>query len=149
MLHDAAFLLSSASLRLGYALIIGLGGVAGAGTIWRLRHYREHWRRRRWSISVTFPGQTPRCLEDPTSTSHRAKKLNGVEGFAVTARRRAGLTQCASYRPDVLSPGRNIDNAQMECQNRLSRVTSALPEEVAASGCSGQSGLFHSDDRRA
>ncbi|MES3027938.1 MAG: efflux RND transporter permease subunit [Pseudomonadota bacterium] len=83
------------------------------------------------SLSVTYPGADAATL-DQNVTSVIEKEMNGVPGFLYmesTSRSNgtAGITV-------TFKSGTDINIAQMEVQNRLSRVEPRLPEEVRRQG---------------
>ncbi|KRB52634.1 MAG: efflux RND transporter permease subunit [Pseudomonadota bacterium] len=83
------------------------------------------------SLSVSYPGADAATL-DQNVTSVIEKEMNGVPGFLYmesTSRSNgtAGITV-------TFKSGADINIAQMEVQNRLSRVEPRLPEEVRRQG---------------
>ncbi len=83
------------------------------------------------SLSATYPGADAATL-DQNVTSVIEKEMNGVPGFLYmesTSRSNgtAGITV-------TFKSGTDINIAQMEVQNRLSRVEPRLPEEVRRQG---------------
>ncbi|MFS0735536.1 efflux RND transporter permease subunit [Sphingomonas sp. 1P06PA] len=83
------------------------------------------------SISVAYPGADAATLEQNV-TQVIEQELNGVEGFLYMAStsRSNGTAQITL----TFESGTDIDIAQVEVQNRLSRVEQRLPEEVRRQG---------------
>ncbi|WP_223825431.1 efflux RND transporter permease subunit, partial [Halopseudomonas salina] len=83
------------------------------------------------NISVTYPGADASVLE-ANVTQVIEEELNGVEGYLyMDSTSRSNGTASIEL---VLQPGTDIDIAQMEVQNLLSRVEQRLPEEVRRQG---------------
>jgi multidrug efflux pump len=83
------------------------------------------------NISVTYPGADASVL-DANVTQVIEEELNGVEGYLhMDSTSRSNGTASIEL---VLQPGTDIDIAQMEVQNLLSRVEQRLPEEVRRQG---------------
>lgn len=82
-------------------------------------------------ISVTYPGADASVLETNV-TQVIEQELNGVEGFLYmdSSSRSNGSASIEL----TFESGTDIDVAQMEVQNRLSRVEQRLPEEVRRQG---------------
>ncbi|MCQ2031685.1 multidrug efflux RND transporter permease subunit [Stutzerimonas zhaodongensis] len=82
-------------------------------------------------ISVTYPGADASVLETNV-TQVIEQELNGVEGFLYmdSSSRSNGSASIEL----TFESGTDIDIAQMEVQNRLSRVEQRLPEEVRRQG---------------
>jgi len=82
-------------------------------------------------ISVVYPGADAKTLEQNV-TQVIEQELNGVEGYLYmsSASRSNGTAQITL----TFEAGTNIDTAQVNVQNRLSRVESRLPEEVRRQG---------------
>jgi multidrug efflux pump len=82
-------------------------------------------------ISVTYPGADASVLETNV-TQVIEQELNGVEGFLYmdSSSRSNGSASIQL----TFAAGTDIDIAQMEVQNRLSRVEPRLPEEVRRQG---------------
>ena len=82
-------------------------------------------------ISVVYPGADAKTLEQNV-TQVIEQELNGVEGYLYMAStsRSNGTAQITL----TFEAGTNIDTAQVNVQNRLSRVESRLPEEVRRQG---------------
>ncbi|MGK9064545.1 multidrug efflux RND transporter permease subunit [Stutzerimonas chloritidismutans] len=82
-------------------------------------------------ISVTYPGADASVLETNV-TQVIEQELNGVEGFLYmdSSSRSNGSASIEL----TFEAGTDIDIAQMEVQNRLSRVEQRLPEEVRRQG---------------
>jgi multidrug efflux pump len=82
-------------------------------------------------ISVVYPGADARTLEQNV-TQVIEQELNGVEGYLYMAStsRSNGTAQITL----TFEAGTDIDTAQVNVQNRLSRVESRLPEEVRRQG---------------
>jgi len=83
------------------------------------------------TISTTYPGADAATLEKNV-TSVIEQELNGVEGFlymSSTSQSDGSASITVTFRS-----GTDIDTAQMEVQNRLSRVEPRLPEEVRQQG---------------
>lgn len=83
------------------------------------------------SISVSYPGADASVLETNV-TQVIEQELNGVEGFLyMQANSRSNGSASIEL---TFEAGTDIGNAQMEVQNRLSRVEQRLPEEVRRQG---------------
>ncbi|PCC99457.1 multidrug efflux RND transporter permease subunit [Halopseudomonas pelagia] len=111
------------------ALIIGLGGVLALNDL-AIEQYPSI-APPSLSISVTYPGADASVLETNV-TQIIEQELNGVEGFLymqATSRSNGSASIDLTFES-----GTDIDNAQMEVQNRLSRVEQRLPEEVRRQG---------------
>ncbi len=83
------------------------------------------------TISTHYPGADASTLEKNV-TSVIEQELNGVEGFlymSSTSQSDGSASINVTFRS-----GTDIDTAQMEVQNRLSRVEPRLPEEVRQQG---------------
>ncbi len=83
------------------------------------------------TLSVTYPGADAATL-DQNVTSVIEKEMNGVPGFLymeATSRSNGTASLTVTFRS-----GTDINVAQMEVQNRLSRVEPRLPEEVRRQG---------------
>ena len=82
-------------------------------------------------ISVVYPGADAVTLEQNV-TQVIEQELNGVEGYLYmsSTSRSNGTAQITL----TFEAGTDIDNAQVNVQNRLSRVESRLPEEVRRQG---------------
>ena len=82
-------------------------------------------------IGVTYPGADASVLETNV-TQVIEQELNGVEGFLYmdSSSRSNGSASIEL----TFEAGTDIDIAQMEVQNRLSRVEQRLPEEVRRQG---------------
>lgn len=82
-------------------------------------------------ISVVYPGADAKTLEQNV-TQVIEQELNGVEGYLYMAStsRSNGTAQITL----TFEAGTDIDTAQVNVQNRLSRVESRLPEEVRRQG---------------
>jgi len=82
-------------------------------------------------ISVVYPGADAKTLEQNV-TQVIEQELNGVEGYLYMAStsRSNGTAQITV----TFEAGTDIDTAQVNVQNRLSRVESRLPEEVRRQG---------------
>jgi multidrug efflux pump len=83
------------------------------------------------TLSLTYPGADAATL-DQNVTSVIEKEMNGVPGFLYmeATSRSNGTAQIAV----TFESGTDINIAQMEVQNRLSRVEPRLPEEVRRQG---------------
>lgn len=82
-------------------------------------------------INLIYPGADASTLETNV-TQVIEQELNGVEGF-----RYMDSTSRSNGTAEIeltFDPGTDIDIAQMEVQNRLSRVEQRLPEEVRRQG---------------
>ncbi len=82
-------------------------------------------------ISVVYPGADAKTLEQNV-TQVIEQELNGVEGhlyMASTSRSNGTAAITLTFEA-----GTDIDTAQVNVQNRLSRVESRLPEEVRRQG---------------
>ncbi|MFT6466484.1 multidrug efflux RND transporter permease subunit [Halopseudomonas sp.] len=111
------------------ALIIGLGGLLALNDL-AVEQYPSI-APPSLSISVTYPGADASVLETNV-TQIIEQELNGVEGFLymqATSRSNGSASIELTFES-----GTDIDNAQMEVQNRLSRVEQRLPEEVRRQG---------------
>lgn len=85
------------------------------------------------SIGVTYPGADAKTLEQNV-TQVIEQELNGVEGFLyMTSTSESNGTASINL---TFEAGTDIDNAQMEVQNRLRRVEQRLPEDVRRQGIS-------------
>ncbi len=83
------------------------------------------------NINVTYPGADASVLETNV-TQVIEEELNGVEGYLyMDSTSRSNGSASISL---TLEPGTDIDVAQMEVQNLLSRVEQRLPEEVRRQG---------------
>jgi len=83
------------------------------------------------TLSLTYPGADAATL-DQNVTSVIEKEMNGVPGFLyMEATSRSNGTAQISV---TFKSGTDINIAQMEVQNRLSRVEPRLPEEVRRQG---------------
>ncbi|HEY0164724.1 MAG TPA: efflux RND transporter permease subunit [Sphingomicrobium sp.] len=83
------------------------------------------------TIDVTYPGADAATLESNV-TSIIEKEMNGVENFLYMS-----STSSANGTASInvtFESGTNIDLAQVDVQNRLSRVEPRLPEEVRRQG---------------
>ncbi|PQM26943.1 hydrophobe/amphiphile efflux-1 family RND transporter [Sphingopyxis lindanitolerans] len=85
------------------------------------------------TISVTYPGADAGTLEQNV-TQVIEQELNGVEGFLYMAS--TSESNGTASITLTFEAGTNIDNAQMEVQNRLRRVEQRLPEDVRRQGIS-------------
>ncbi|WP_310593403.1 efflux RND transporter permease subunit [Pedomonas mirosovicensis] len=83
------------------------------------------------TITATYPGADAETLEENV-TAVIEPELNGVEGFLYMAST-SSSTGSVSITVTFES-GTDIDVAQMEVQNRLSRIEARLPEEVRRQG---------------
>lgn len=83
------------------------------------------------NINVTYPGADAQVLSKNV-TQVIEQELNGVEGYLYmdSTSRSNGSAQIEL----TLEPGTDIDVAQMDVQNRLSRIEQRLPEEVRRQG---------------
>jgi multidrug efflux pump len=82
-------------------------------------------------ISVVYPGADAKTLEQNV-TQVIEQELNGVEGYLYMASTsRSNGTAAITL---TFEAGTDIDTAQVNVQNRLSRVESRLPEEVRRQG---------------
>ena len=83
------------------------------------------------TIAVTYPGADAQTLTQ-NATQIIEQELNGVEGFlymASTSQSNGTATITLTFKA-----GTNLDVAQTEVQNRLTRVEQRLPEEVRRQG---------------
>ena len=83
------------------------------------------------TITVTYPGADAQTLEQ-NATQIIEQELNGVEGFlymASTSQSNGAATITLTFKA-----GTDLDVAQTEVQNRLTRVEQRLPEEVRRQG---------------
>jgi multidrug efflux pump len=111
------------------ALIIGLGGLLALNNL-AVEQYPTI-APPSLSIGVTYPGADASVLETNV-TQVIEQELNGVEGFLyMQATSRSNGTASIDL---TFEAGTDIDNAQMEVQNRLRRVEQRLPEEVRRQG---------------
>ncbi|MCW0198672.1 efflux RND transporter permease subunit [Sphingopyxis sp.] len=85
------------------------------------------------TISVTYPGADAGTLEQNV-TQVIEQELNGVEGFLYMAS--TSESNGTASITLTFEAGTDIDNAQMEVQNRLRRVEQRLPEDVRRQGIS-------------
>ncbi|MGB3470466.1 MAG: efflux RND transporter permease subunit [Erythrobacter sp.] len=82
-------------------------------------------------ISVVYPGADAATLEQNV-TQVIEQELNGVEGYLyMSSTSRSNGTAAITL---TFEAGTDIDTAQVNVQNRLSRVESRLPEEVRRQG---------------
>ena len=83
------------------------------------------------NLDVAYNGADADTL-DRTVTSIIAKEMNGVDNFLyMSATSRANGTATITI---TFKPGTNLDIARTQVQDRLSRVTPRLPEEVRQVG---------------
>ncbi|WP_304640138.1 multidrug efflux RND transporter permease subunit [Pseudomonas sp.] len=83
------------------------------------------------NVNVTYPGADARVLETNV-TQIIEEELNSVDGYLyMDSTSRSNGTASIEL---TLEPGTDIDIAQMEIQNLLSRVEPRLPEEVRRQG---------------
>lgn len=111
------------------ALIIGLGGLLALRDL-PVEQYPTI-APPSLTISMSYPGADASVLESNV-TQIIEQELNGVEGFLymqATSRSNGSASIELTFES-----GTDIDNAQMEVQNRLSRVEQRLPEEVRRQG---------------
>ncbi|TVV74401.1 efflux RND transporter permease subunit [Sphingomonas solaris] len=83
------------------------------------------------TIGVTYPGADAQTLEQ-NATQIIEQELNGVEGFlymSSTSQSNGTATITLTFKA-----GTDLDVAQTEVQNRLTRVEQRLPEEVRRQG---------------
>jgi len=85
------------------------------------------------TIGVTYPGADASTLEQNV-TQVIEQELNGVEGFLYMAS--TSESNGTASITLTFEAGTDIDNAQLEVQNRLRRVEQRLPEEVRRQGIS-------------
>ena len=85
------------------------------------------------TIGVTYPGADAKTLEQNV-TQVIEQELNGVEGFLYMAS--TSESNGSASITLTFEAGTDIDNAQMEVQNRLRRVEQRLPEDVRRQGIS-------------
>lgn len=85
------------------------------------------------TIQLTYPGADAAVLEQNV-TQVIEQQLNGVEGFLYMSS--TSLSNGTAEIHVTFSTGTNINEAQMEVQNRLRRVEQRLPEEVRRQGIS-------------
>ena len=85
------------------------------------------------TIGVTYPGADASTLEQNV-TQVIEQELNGVEGFLYMAS--TSESNGTASITLTFEAGTDIDNAQMEVQNRLRRVEQRLPEDVRRQGIS-------------
>src|SRR5688500_7276361 len=83
------------------------------------------------TISVVYPGADAATLEQNV-TSIIEQEMNGVEGFLYMASTSA--SNGAASITVTFQSGTDIDIAQVDVQNRLSRIEARLPEEVRRQG---------------
>jgi len=83
------------------------------------------------TISVTYPGADAETLETNV-TQVIERELNGVEGFLYMSS--SSQSNGTASITITFKSGTDIDYAQVEVQNRLSRVEQRLPEEVRRQG---------------
>src|SRR3990167_8959437 len=82
-------------------------------------------------ISATYPGASAKTLDDSV-VSVIEQELNGAPGLAyMESVSQANGTGSITV---TFEPGTNIDLAQVELQNRLSRATPRLPSAVTQQG---------------
>ncbi|MGF7148728.1 multidrug efflux pump [Sphingomonas zeicaulis] len=83
------------------------------------------------TITITYPGADAQTLEQ-NATQIIEQEINGVEGFLYMS-----STSNSNGTAEItvtFVAGTDIDDAQMEVQNRLRRVEQRLPEEVRRQG---------------
>lgn len=85
------------------------------------------------TISVTYPGADASTLEQNV-TQVIEQELNGVEGFLYMAS--TSESNGTASITLTFEAGTNIDDAQLEVQNRLRRVEQRLPDDVRRQGIS-------------
>ncbi|MFD0848580.1 multidrug efflux RND transporter permease subunit [Sphingosinicella xenopeptidilytica] len=85
------------------------------------------------TIQLTYPGADAAVLEQNV-TQVIEQQLNGVEGFLYMSS--TSLSNGTAEIHVTFSTGTDINEAQMEVQNRLRRVEQRLPEEVRRQGIS-------------
>jgi multidrug efflux pump len=83
------------------------------------------------TISVVYPGADAATLEQNV-TSIIEQEMNGVEGFLYMAS--SSASNGAASITVTFESGTDIDIAQVDVQNRLSRIEARLPEEVRRQG---------------
>jgi multidrug efflux pump len=83
------------------------------------------------TINVTYPGADAATLE-ANVTSIIEQEMNGVEGFLYMSS--SSASNGAASITVTFESGTDIDIAQVDVQNRLSRVEARLPEEVRRQG---------------
>src|SRR3546814_18375868 len=83
------------------------------------------------TISVSYPGADASTLEQNV-TQVIEQELNGVEGFLYMAS--TSESNGTASITLTFEAGTDIDNAQMEVQNRLRRVEQPLPEDTRRQG---------------
>jgi multidrug efflux pump len=83
------------------------------------------------TIRATYPGADAATLETNV-TQIIEQELNGVEGFLYMSA--SSQANGAATITLTFTSGTDIDNAQMDVQNRLSAVEQRLPEEVRRQG---------------
>ena len=83
------------------------------------------------TISVTYPGADAATLEQNV-TQVIEQELNGVEGFLYMAS--TSESNGTASITLTFEAGTDIDNAQLEVQNRLRRVEQRLPDDVRRQG---------------
>ena len=83
------------------------------------------------TIDIVYPGADAQTLEQ-NATQVIEQELNGVEGFLYMSS--TSNSDGTASITVTFTAGTNIDNAQVEVQNRLSRVEQRLPEEVRRQG---------------
>ncbi|BBE34027.1 efflux RND transporter permease subunit [Sphingosinicella microcystinivorans] len=85
------------------------------------------------TIQLTYPGADAAVLEQNV-TQVIEQQLNGVEGFLYMSS--TSLSNGTAEIQVTFRTGTDINEAQMEVQNRLRRVEQRLPEEVRRQGIS-------------
>ncbi|MBW7945549.1 MAG: multidrug efflux RND transporter permease subunit [Sphingomonadaceae bacterium] len=85
------------------------------------------------TIQLTYPGADAAVLEQNV-TQVIEQQLNGVEGFLYMSS--TSLSNGTAEIHVTFRTGTDINEAQMEVQNRLRRVEQRLPEEVRRQGIS-------------
>ena len=83
------------------------------------------------TIGVTYPGADARTLEQNV-TQVIEQELNGVEGFLYMAS--TSESNGSASITLTFEAGTDIDDAQLEVQNRLRRVEQRLPDDVRRQG---------------
>ena len=83
------------------------------------------------TVSTSYPGATPEDMYESV-TRPIENELNGIPGllyFESTSDSSGQISITVTFEP-----GTDVANAQVEVQNRISRVESSLPESVSRQG---------------
>ena len=86
-------------------------------------------------VRAVYPGANPKVIAQTVATPLE-QEINGIEGMLYMSSQASGN---GSFALTVtFEPGTDIDMAQVQVQNRVSRATSRLPQEVQRIGITTQ-----------